>query len=99
MRLINADKLRAWFESYSVWDVFSNGYIMGLIDEQPTVEAISVEWIEERIKVVNASAMRASSMGQHSLALRYYAESVSLNDLLKDWAEQRKEDDHAEKDH
>ena len=39
MRLINADKLRAWFESHSVWDVFSNGYIMGLIDEQPTVDA------------------------------------------------------------
>lgn len=63
-----------------------------LIRLVPSVEAIPVEWIEERIKVVNASAMRASSMGQHNLALLYYAESVSLNDLLKDWAEQRKEE-------
>ena len=48
-RLINADKLRAWFESHSVWDEFPVGYIMGLIDEQPTVEAIPVEWMRQYI--------------------------------------------------
>ena len=37
-RLIEADALRAWFENHSVYDEFSVGYIMGLIDEQPTVE-------------------------------------------------------------
>jgi hypothetical protein len=37
-RLISADALRSWFESHSVYDEFSVGYIMGLIDEQPTVE-------------------------------------------------------------
>ena len=42
MRLIDADKLRAWFESHSVWDEFPVGYIMGLIDEQPTVDAVPV---------------------------------------------------------
>ena len=48
-RLIEADKLRAWFEAHSVWDEFSVGYIMGLIDEQPTVEAIPVEFIQKTI--------------------------------------------------
>ena len=50
MRLIDADKLRMWFESHSVWDEFPVGYIMGLIDEQPTVDAIPVEWIRKYTK-------------------------------------------------
>ena len=37
-RLIDADALRSWFENHSVYDEFPVGYIMGLIDEQPTVE-------------------------------------------------------------
>ena len=37
-RLIDADALRSWFENHSVYDEFTVGYIMGLIDEQPTVE-------------------------------------------------------------
>ena len=49
-RYIDADKLRTWFESHSVWDEFTVGYIMGLIDEQPTVDAISISFIEEQIK-------------------------------------------------
>ena len=46
-RLIEADKLRSWFESHSVWDEFPVGYIMGLIDEQPTVDAIPIEWLKQ----------------------------------------------------
>ena len=38
MRLVDADVLRSWFENHSVYDEFPVGYIMGLIDEQPTVE-------------------------------------------------------------
>ena len=44
-RYIDADKLRTWFESHSVWDEFTVGYIVGLIDEQPTVGAIPIEWL------------------------------------------------------
>lgn len=44
-RLVDADALRSWFESHSVYDEFSVGYIMGLIDALPTVEAIPIEWL------------------------------------------------------
>ena len=41
-RLIDADALRAWFSDHSVYDEFPVGYIMGLLDDQPTVEAVPV---------------------------------------------------------
>lgn len=41
-RLIDADALRAWFSNHSVYDEFPVGYIMGLLDDQPTVDAVPV---------------------------------------------------------
>lgn len=48
-RLIDADALRAWFSDHSVYDEFPIGYIMGLLDDQPTVDAIPIEWIESQV--------------------------------------------------
>ena len=42
-RLIDADALRAWFSNHSVYDEFPVGYIMGLLDDQPTVDAVPVK--------------------------------------------------------
>lgn len=44
-----ADELRAWFENHSVYDEFPVGYIMGLIDEQPTVDAIPIEYMQSQV--------------------------------------------------
>lgn len=41
-RLIDTDALRAWFSDHSVYDEFPVGYIMGLLDDQPTVDAVPV---------------------------------------------------------
>ena len=47
MRLIDADELKSWLNGFIETDNISPTYIRTLIDNQPTVEAIPIEWIEE----------------------------------------------------
>ena len=51
MRLIDADKLKTWFPHGSDWEypVNTNQYVSELIDEQPTVDAIPVQWVKQFI--------------------------------------------------
>ena len=52
-RMIDADKLMAWFDNYYDFEEFSVGYISGIINEQPTVDAVEVvrcrdcKWFEQ----------------------------------------------------
>ena len=86
-RLIEADKLRAWFESHSVWDEFPVGYIMGLIDEQPTVEAIPVEWLKSHM-ITHGEVVNGDYFEDEALELNMY-----VSDLIGRWqAEQRNEE-------
>lgn len=62
-RLIDADALRAWFSDHSVYDEFPVGYIMGLLDDQPTVEAIPIEWIHEYIETADLEYKRIALRG------------------------------------
>ena len=77
-RLINADELIAWFENHSVYDEFPVGYIMGLIDEQPTVDAIPVEWIEEY-------------MNNHML--KFSDRWMAMDWMLNDWRKENGQTD------
>lgn len=76
MRLIDADALKNNMFSYAapemVWD---RGDIEHKIDEQPTIDAIPVEWLEDRVYDMKRAPL-----------YRRYAEM-----LLMEWLQEQKE--------
>lgn len=47
MGLISADELKRWLNGFKETDNISPVYMRTLIDNQPTVEAIPIEWLEK----------------------------------------------------
>lgn len=73
MRLIDADRLKLVFEK----NVVSADIFNSLIDEQPTVDAIPVQWIEEWLLSCDVTYKR---LAIESLLKDWQAEQEKQND-------------------
>ena len=76
MRLIDADKTRysVWgFERYTGIDEAPMEYAEEIIDKQPTVEAIPIEWLEKWVKET------------YPITENWEDYMVSFGELIKAW--------------
>ena len=79
-RLIDADALKTHFPKDEDWEDYpanTNSDVCETIDEQQTVEAIPIEWIEETMQLAE------------TVGAKEYAEHLEV--LLADWAEREEE--------
>lgn len=85
MRLIDADALNIRDISPSYWS-----HVLGVekeeIDDAPTVNAIPVEWIQEKIDVLERDI---GSDLPASVTLAQLHELISLKRLITDWWKER----------
>ena len=110
MRLIDADKLKNIIEvstrfsdflgkvlnddkTAEIYRVVNEGFVKQ-IDAEPTIEAIPVEWIKERIKTLNEYTREYGDMAEHnSVVTATIHEASGLVRAIYDWREeQRKEE-------
>lgn len=82
VRLIDADALKNNMFSYAapemVWD---RGDIEYKIDKQPTIDAIPVEWLENRLNALFIEAMGAGGL----YGDRIGELAKSINEVMKLW--------------
>lgn len=71
MGLISADELKRWLNGFKETDNISPVYMRTLIDSQPTVDAIPIEWLIKVMDAVNDA--------------QNYADYETLNWLLDEW--------------
>lgn len=84
MRLIDADKLTEELDPFP----HVKHAIDSLIEQQPTVEAIPVKWIEaKRDELANKLAEVAGVLDLEELADAYCHHLKSINNLLDEWEE------------
>ena len=83
MRLIDADRLKLVFEK----NVVSADIFNSLIDEQPTVDAIPIEFIEEFIQGIFQTRDKHI---QETSQWRYFDDNIVVLDALLDsWKEEQ----------
>jgi hypothetical protein len=90
MRLIDVDKLKEYFPKNSDWEypVNTNQYVSELIDEQPTVEAIPIEWLEG---IIGMLKMHYEFGNEETREPSYYGFRV-LQSVINGWRKHNETD-------
>lgn len=85
MRLIYADTLQKDIvelpncpNGYS--DTYDKATILGVIDEQPTVDAIPVEWLEARYPIHDTFRWESD-----------FHKAYAIYEVIKEWSERKEE--------
>lgn len=93
MRLIDSDKLTADILALRDCpngnsDTYDKACIIGIIEEQPTVEAIPVEWIKKHIEEDRQNAEKAKAEEDVQLLHYYKTLELCVGCLLFDWEDE-----------
>lgn len=87
-RLIDVDKLIADCNIYNAWDA---QIVKMWVDDQPTVDAVPIEWINQRVKGLKIQLINADE-DDVDLIWHLRDEIQTLTELIDYWkAEQEKQ--------
>ncbi len=92
MRMIDADALLKRMQNDPLFDLVERYGVSGVIEAEPTVEAIPTDWIITYIKAKmdKVAYMVKADGNEHEMGMEI-VEATAINMMLTDWEERKEE--------